>query len=1326
MKKIIIILLAIFACSGMAFAQSPLSFKYQAVARDVANQPYQNVNLGIRISLIRNGVSGVIDYSERHVVTTTDLGVFDLQIGNGEPLNGNFANLDWGSHAYYLKVDMDPTGGTSYINMGTNQLLSVPYALYAKQSGSGGSDADADPENELQNLIYDPETQQISISNGNTINLSLPNGGTDDQTLTLTGTMLTIEGGNSIDLSLLQDGVIDDDADPHNEIQSLSFNPATNELTISESNSVTIPSGGTDADADPTNEIQTINKVGNTVTLSDGGGSFTDETQDDDADPGNEIQSLSFNPLTNELSISGSNAVTIPSGGTDADADPTNELQDISLNGTNISITEGSTLDLSVIQDGVIDDDADPGNEIQSLSFNPLTNELSISGSNAVTIPSGGTDADADPTNEIQTISKTGNTVTLSDGGGSFTDATEDADADPGNELQDISFNPTTNELSISNGSTVTLPSGGTDADADPTNELQDISLTGTNLSITDGSTLDLSVIQDGVEDADADPGNELQSLTFNPTTNELSISGTNSVTIPTGGTDADADPTNELQDISLTGTNLSITEGSTLDLSVVQDGVEDADADPTNEIQTITKTGNTVTLSNGGGSFTDATEDADSDPNNEIETWSTLAGIPADIADGDDVDDADADPNNEIQSLSFNATTNELSLSNSNTVTIPTGGADADADPTNEIQSLSLQDNTLTLSNGGGQVTFPTFGMDLPYVDLINIPSINTFDISNAANTGRTIVARQGTGSDLFLPDDAAIVGTGSDGHGVVGLTSGGAVSAGVYGQADSPVGIGVYGRAFGNNGFGGYFESQNGSALVTGSGNVGIGTGFPEHLLDVDGTLHVNGSQGVLAIGYPSNGPRWSFSNILDGDGLMLRYKPGGSNNQIVRMTVKDNGYFGVGQVDPQAPFHVNGNNETVRIGGFSPFLALHHEGTYKGYLWANANPATDLEIGTAPGTSNDLVFSTQAIGRMRLLGNGDFVVNGTTSGAQMTVHHNSTHGKPHLLLREANDGDYARMSFQTGPVANKSWMLEGFLQPSNNNSRFNLLYLDGANATQMLSVTGAGNVGVGNLNPDEDLVVGSNLNTGWAIPAITVGGATGGGIQAGSTGGYQISMESTNIFNRARITSDAPGGQGEGEIEFRTNGISVGDSDPGSPGGYMMKIIHNGFGMNLERAGTGNHWELYTSSVQGALELYFNESFRGSFSHLDGLYVASDRQFKADIRGLEGVMDRLMLLEPSRYQYIDNNPTQKESIGFVAQDVKKLFPELVEVSQDPRSKGMHSLNYASFSVVAIKAIQEQQQQLTVQQETIDRQQSEIDHLKARLARLEALLDK
>ena len=196
-------------------------------------------------------------------------------------------------------------------------------------------------------------------------------------------------------------------------------------------------------------------------------------------------------------------------------------------------------------------------------------------------------------------------------------DQINDADADPANELQDLSLSGT--NLSISSGNSVDLSAiqDGTGSDD------QTLSLSGTDLSIESGNTVDLSGLQDGVNDADADPMNELQDLSLSGT--NLSISSGNSVDLSAiqDGTGSDD------QTLSLSGTDLSIESGNTVDLSGLQDGVNDADSDPTNELQAVSFSNDTLYLSDGGQVYLgaygiDLVNDADNDPNNEIELPAT------------------------------------------------------------------------------------------------------------------------------------------------------------------------------------------------------------------------------------------------------------------------------------------------------------------------------------------------------------------------------------------------------------------------------------------------------------------------------------------------------------------------------------------------------------------------------------------------------------------------------------------------------------------------------------------------------------------------------
>ena len=137
MKHIFLFLL-ILICHRIS-AQSPNAFNYQAVARDNAGQVLANQSISIRFSILDGSPSGSTLFSETHSTTTNSLGLFTTSIGTGNLILGNFSTINWGlGGSKWLKVELDPNGGSSYTLLGTSQLLSVPYALYAATSGSGG------------------------------------------------------------------------------------------------------------------------------------------------------------------------------------------------------------------------------------------------------------------------------------------------------------------------------------------------------------------------------------------------------------------------------------------------------------------------------------------------------------------------------------------------------------------------------------------------------------------------------------------------------------------------------------------------------------------------------------------------------------------------------------------------------------------------------------------------------------------------------------------------------------------------------------------------------------------------------------------------------------------------------------------------------------------------------------------------------------------------------------------------------------------------------------------------------------------------------------
>jgi len=141
MKKIILLLTLSFSLLNFANAQTlPNAFNYSAVARNAAGQPIATTTIGIQVTILKTSPTGASQYSENHFVNTDAYGLFNLVIGAGAVQSGSMATIDWSNDNYYLKVGMDAAGGTNFLTMGTTQLLSVPYALYAKSAGtvSGG------------------------------------------------------------------------------------------------------------------------------------------------------------------------------------------------------------------------------------------------------------------------------------------------------------------------------------------------------------------------------------------------------------------------------------------------------------------------------------------------------------------------------------------------------------------------------------------------------------------------------------------------------------------------------------------------------------------------------------------------------------------------------------------------------------------------------------------------------------------------------------------------------------------------------------------------------------------------------------------------------------------------------------------------------------------------------------------------------------------------------------------------------------------------------------------------------------------------------------
>ncbi len=420
------IFLSVFCCLWFGLmAQFPESLNYQAVVRDGSGGILAEKPVYFRITILSGGTAGDVVYRENHLsVMTNAFGLVNLKIGKGIPESGLFHSIPWGSGNLFMKVEVIPAGATVWQEMGTTELISVPYALYAK-AVQDKDDADADPANEIQKLVLAGDTLFLTKDGGK---VGIPGDGWGRQvvksnhTLAGEGTEASPLGVDTTGLSLawgkirnippgFADGIDnneDNDADSTNELQDLILNGTVLKLTGS-NKTVILPSAlgdnwgsavvQTDASLDGEGTAAKPLKIARQAAaagqiLKWDGTSWkpsADQVQDNDSDPANEIQTLQLNG--NLLSISGGNSVGL-----------TGDQW-----GTQVVKTDGSL--------------TGSGTNISPLGID--TSALSPSWRQLRNIPAGFADGidnteddDHSITNEIQTISISNSVLSLSKGGG--------------------------------------------------------------------------------------------------------------------------------------------------------------------------------------------------------------------------------------------------------------------------------------------------------------------------------------------------------------------------------------------------------------------------------------------------------------------------------------------------------------------------------------------------------------------------------------------------------------------------------------------------------------------------------------------------------------------------------------------------------------------------------------------------------------------------------------------------------------------------------------------------------------------------------------------
>ena len=145
MKRIFFLLAALLFLAESGKTQAPGIFNYQGVARNSVGNVLTNKSITLRLSIRDGSAGGSIVYSETRTVITNPFGLFNVQMGSTGATNvtGSIPGVNWAVGNKFIQVEIDPAGGNSFINVGTAQLASVPYAYFAAAAnpvGAAGGD----------------------------------------------------------------------------------------------------------------------------------------------------------------------------------------------------------------------------------------------------------------------------------------------------------------------------------------------------------------------------------------------------------------------------------------------------------------------------------------------------------------------------------------------------------------------------------------------------------------------------------------------------------------------------------------------------------------------------------------------------------------------------------------------------------------------------------------------------------------------------------------------------------------------------------------------------------------------------------------------------------------------------------------------------------------------------------------------------------------------------------------------------------------------------------------------------------------------------------
>ena len=256
MKKLLTLLLL---CSSLfVIGQNvPDAINYQSVLRNSNGSAVPNQNVSIRFSILQGSVLGTFVFQEEHSITTSDIGLINLKIGEGLSTLNSLSSINWSFGPYFLEIEVDTTSTGNYISYGTSELSSVPYSLHSMSSAVTDSLSPMALSSLPQFSLTEAQVDSMVANNGyltTEVDSSITN---EIQDLVLSSNNLSITNNTSattVDLS----GYLDNTDTVLTEAQVDSMVANNGYLT-------------TEVDSSITNEIQILSISNDTIFLSGGG-----------------------------------------------------------------------------------------------------------------------------------------------------------------------------------------------------------------------------------------------------------------------------------------------------------------------------------------------------------------------------------------------------------------------------------------------------------------------------------------------------------------------------------------------------------------------------------------------------------------------------------------------------------------------------------------------------------------------------------------------------------------------------------------------------------------------------------------------------------------------------------------------------------------------------------------------------------------------------------------------------------------------------------------------------------------------------------------------